>query len=208
MKVRVTGRVRTPLTSIAYEDRLPTVSVVIPMRNEERSIRACLEAILAQDYPLRLMEILVVDGDSHDSSSQIVESYRKHYPQIRLLRNPAGSIPAGLNIGIRASRGAVVARVDGRTLLAPDYLSTGIRLLRQSGAGNVGGPVRAVNTHFMARVLALVSQSRLAWAEPPADTVDMKVSGWIPSTWESILARFSIPSVCMMRSCFGIRMMS
>lgn len=142
------------------QEHLPTVSIVVPMRNEERSIGACLEAILAQDYPSHLMEILVVDGGSRDRSRMIVESYRQRYPQIRLLSNPAGSIPAGLNIGIRASCGAIVARVDARTLLALDYLSTGVHLLRETGASNVGGPVRAVTADFMGRVLALATQSR------------------------------------------------
>lgn len=142
------------------QEQLPTVSIVIPMQNEERSIEACLEAILAQDYPSHLMEILVVDGGSRDRSRMVVESYRQRYPQIQLLPNPAGSIPAGLNVGIRASCGVIVARVDARTVLAPDYLSIGVRLLRETGASNVGGPVRAVTAGFMGRVLALVTQSR------------------------------------------------
>src|SRR5574337_340164 len=160
VNVAAAARAQTGSAPRAGEERLPTVSVVIPMRNEERSIGACLEAIVAQDYPSHLMEILVVDGSSKDRSREIVESYGQRYPQIRLLTNPAGSIPAGLNVGIRASRGAIVARVDARTLLAPDYLSTGLRLLRESRASNVGGPVRAVTTDFMGRVLALVTQSR------------------------------------------------
>lgn len=153
-------RAQTDTAPHFIQEQLPTVSIIVPMRNEERSIGACLEAILAQDYPSHLIEILVVDGGSKDRSQTIVESYRQRYPHIQPLSNPAGSIPAGLNIGIRASCGAIVARVDARTLLAPDYLSTGVRLLRETGASNVGGPVRAVTTNFMGRVLALATQSR------------------------------------------------
>jgi cellulose synthase/poly-beta-1,6-N-acetylglucosamine synthase-like glycosyltransferase len=142
------------------ESGLPTISVVIPMRNGQRSIGACLDAILAQDYPRDLVEILVVDGASSDGSRAVVESYHSRHGQIRLLHNPAGSIPAGLNVGIRASRGAVIARVDARTLLSPDYLRVGVDLLRRSGASNVGGPVRAVTGRYWGRVLALVTQSR------------------------------------------------
>lgn len=160
MKATASTRTHGNPAPRADQEQFPTVSVVIPMRNEERSIGACLEAILAQDYPSHRMEILAVDGGSQDRSRMIVESYQQRYPQIRLLPNPAGSIPAGLNVGIRASCGAFVARVDARTLLAPDYLSTGIRLLRETGAGNVGGPVRAVTTDFMGRILALATRSR------------------------------------------------
>lgn len=152
-----------PLRGDAAVD-LPTVSVVIPMKNEERSIGACLEAILAQDYPSHLMEILVVDGGSTDRSIPIVTSHGAIHPQVRVLRNPAGSIPAGLNVGIRASRGAIIARVDARTILAPDYLSTGVRLLRETGAENVGGPVRSVAREYMGRALALAVESRFGMA--------------------------------------------
>lgn len=165
------------------------VSVVIPMRNEERSIGACLRAILAQDYPSHLMEILVVEGGSQDCSRMIVESYRQRYPQIQLLPNPAGSIPAGLNIGIRASCGAIVARVDARTLLAPDYLSTGVRLLRETGASNVGGPVRAVTTDFMGRILALATQSRFGMGGAAVRYRESPLEHWTDTVYLGIYPR-------------------
>lgn len=139
--------------------RQPTISVIVPMRNEERSIGACLDAIRAQDYPAGLVEILVVDGGSSDRSRDIVLARAAADPRIRLLDNPGGRIPVGLNVGIRASGGDVVARVDGRCLLAPDYLSVGVRVLAETGADNIGGPVRAESRTRAARVLALASES-------------------------------------------------
>lgn len=144
----------------AEKPGVPTVSIVIPMRDGERSIAACLDAILLQDYPGDCVEILVVNGASQDRSRAVVDAYRERCARIRLLQNPAGSIPAGLNVGIRAARGDVIARVDARTLLAPDYLRVGVDLLRRTGASNVGGPVRAVTAAYWGRVLALATQSR------------------------------------------------
>lgn len=138
---------------------LPTISVVIPVLNEARSIANCLDAVLAQDYPSHLVEILVVDGGSRDDTRAVVERHRHERSRIRLLDNPSGVIPAGLNIGIRVSQGEVIARVDARAKLAPDYLSKGIRLLQESGASNVGGPVRATGLTYMGRALALVTES-------------------------------------------------
>jgi glycosyltransferase involved in cell wall biosynthesis len=138
----------------------PTVSVVIPVLNEERSIAACLEAVVAQDYPAGLVEVLVVDGGSTDGTRAVVERYQGQSARIRLLDNPSGLIPVGLNLGIRASTGAVIARVDARATLDRDYLSRGVGLLHETGANNVGGPVRSVSTGFMGRVLALAMESR------------------------------------------------
>jgi len=137
----------------------PTISVIVPMRNEEQSIAACLDAIGAQDYPADLVEILVVDGGSTDRSRAIVAARAATDRRIRLLDNPDGRIPVGLNVGIRASAGDLVGRVDARCLLAPDYLSNGVRVLAETGADNVGGPVRAEPRGRAARLLALASES-------------------------------------------------
>ncbi len=138
----------------------PVVSVVIPVRNEARFIGGCLDDVSAQDYPAHLVEILVVDGGSRDGTRDIVASLGRLDRRISLLDNPRGSAPAGLNVGIRATRGEVIARVDARAVLEPDYLSTGVRLLQETGADNVGGPRTAVAATFRGRLLGLVLESR------------------------------------------------
>lgn len=63
---------------------LPLVSVLVPARNEERNIGACLESLMAQDYPR--MEILVLDDDSSDATAAVVETMAGRDGRIRLLR--------------------------------------------------------------------------------------------------------------------------
>lgn len=140
--------------------RLPTVSIVIPMRNEEHCIARCLDAVLGQTYPPPSMEIIVVDANSQDGSRAIVTDYARRDARIKLLSNPTGTIPTGLNVGIRAARGEVIARVDARTLLASDYLRTAVDLLASTHADNVGGPVRSITPTLRGRVLALAWGSR------------------------------------------------
>ncbi len=142
------------------EPALPVVSIVIPIRNEASSIAGCLDAIRAQNYPPDRLEVLVVDGASTDDSVAIVRARAAADPRIRLLHNATGLIPVGLNIGIRAARGDVFARVDARARLQPDYFATAVRLLRETGADNVGGAVRSVSPGYTARVLAAAVASR------------------------------------------------
>lgn len=141
-------------------DRRPVVSVVIAMRNEEAHIARCLDAVLAQDYPAPLTEIIVVDGRSTDASRRIVDAYRERDHRIRLLDNPGRLTPAGLNIAIRAAAGDIIARVDARVVIAPDYLAVGVDRLRATGAANVGGPRRSAAPGYRGRALALAWQSR------------------------------------------------
>jgi glycosyltransferase involved in cell wall biosynthesis len=138
----------------------PAVSVILPLRNERDSVEACLSAVLGQDYPADRIEVIVVDGGSSDGSTGVVEALARKDARIRLLHSPAGTIPAGLNVGIRAARGHVIARVDARALLAPDYIRTAVALLEGTGAANVGGPVRSVTRTTVGYALALAWSSR------------------------------------------------
>ena len=97
----------------------PLVSVIVPVRNEERTGARCLGALLAQDYPAPRTEILIVDGRSDDRTREIV---RRH-PHVRLLDNPRRHAAPALNVGTAAARGEIVARVDGHAIVPPDFLS-------------------------------------------------------------------------------------
>jgi len=142
------------------EREVPFVSVVIPMRNEARHIGACLDAVLAQAYPADRMEVIVVDGASADESPTIVRAYGERDQRVRLLPNPRQIVPTAMNIGIRAARGDVIARVDGHTRIAPDYLRVGVEALARSGADNVGGPMHTVGGGGFGDAVAAAMSSR------------------------------------------------
>jgi cellulose synthase/poly-beta-1,6-N-acetylglucosamine synthase-like glycosyltransferase len=61
-------------------------SIVIPARNEAANIKACVESILAQDYPKEAFEIIVMDDFSEDDTAFIVEALHHQYPNVHLLR--------------------------------------------------------------------------------------------------------------------------
>ncbi len=167
----------------------PFVSVVIPMRNEEKHIARCVDSVLAQDYPRDRFEVLVVDGDSDDRSLEILAGYGD---RIRVLRNPARIVPTAMNIGIRAARGEIIARVDAHTTLEPDYLRQGVETLIRTGADNVGGPMRTVGGGGVAEAIARAMDSpfgigayfHFASEDREVDTVYMGM--WPRRTFERI----------------------
>ena len=79
-----------------------TVSVIVPVRNESHHIQETLDELLGQEYPEPLVEILVVDGESTDTTVQIVSEYADRDRRIRLLRNPCRLASGTRNVGIRA----------------------------------------------------------------------------------------------------------
>ncbi len=144
------------------DEASPLVSVVIPTRDEQATIAACLDAVLGQDYPAERMEVLVVDGRSTDRTRAIVGecAAADRAARVRLLDNPRAITPVALNIGIRAARGAIVARVDGHTIIAPDYLRRCVDALRETNADNVGGLMRPRGRGYTGDCIALATGSR------------------------------------------------
>lgn len=135
----------------------PFVSVIMPVRNESALIRRALDAVLAQEYPC--FEVLVIDGRSTDDTAAIVERVAAADLRVRLLPNPGISQSAAMNIGLRAAHGEVIVRVDGHTILAPDYVSRCVYYLRKTGADNVGGPQRFVGVTPAGRAIAAAYRS-------------------------------------------------
>jgi glycosyltransferase involved in cell wall biosynthesis len=105
------------------------------------------------------MEILVIDGDSDDETVSIARSVAADDPRARILRNPGRIVSRALNIGIDAARGEVIIRVDGHTVIAPDYVRRCVECLRATGADNVGGPQRFVGLTPMGRAIAVAYRS-------------------------------------------------
>jgi glycosyltransferase involved in cell wall biosynthesis len=138
----------------------PVVSVVIPMRNEGTQFAQCLESVLAQDYPAEQLEIIVIDGESDDESALLVRTYAAQHARLRVLQNPRRIVPTAMNIGIRAARGAIVARVDGHTRIAPDYVRIGVDVLRRTRADNVGGPMHPVGGGVFGDAVSAAMTSR------------------------------------------------
>jgi succinoglycan biosynthesis protein ExoA len=144
---------------MAENANLPLVTVVLPIRNEADAIARGLEAILAQDYPSDRLEVLVADGMSTDGTRAIVESLRSRHPRLRLIDNPRGIVPTGLNAAIQQAAGEIIVRVDGHTEIAPDYVRQCVAELQRSGAENVGGRMTAVASGAFGQAVALATSS-------------------------------------------------
>lgn len=121
----------------------PTISIVIPMRNEELYISECIEGFMNQTYPSDRFNVIVVDGMSDDKSVNIVKSYQKKYKNILLLDNKKKIASNGFNIGIKASENNYVGIFSAHSVPNKDYIEIAINTIQRSGAECVGGPMDA-----------------------------------------------------------------
>jgi glycosyltransferase involved in cell wall biosynthesis len=145
--------------------RLPPVSVIMPVLNEERHLRGAVQAILAQEYAGE-MEVVIALGPSTDRTDEIAaelvaETAPNKNKRVHTVPNPTGRTPAALNAAIKASRHPIVVRVDGHGMLSPNYITTAVRLLQETGAQNVGGIMHAEGENDWEHAVAAAMTSRI-----------------------------------------------
>ncbi|HEY3313382.1 MAG TPA: glycosyltransferase family 2 protein [Anaerolineales bacterium] len=139
----------------------PTVSIIVPCLNEEKRIRILLDAVLAQTYPCALLDVTIADGGSTDRTREVLADFQHEHPALRLkvIDNQVGSIPAALNLAIKASDGEVILRLDAHSAPYPDYVENSVAALEAGKGENVGGiwEIRPGAENWIARSIALAA---------------------------------------------------
>ncbi|HPL82021.1 MAG TPA: glycosyltransferase, partial [Anaerolineaceae bacterium] len=117
----------------------PTVSVIIPCRNEEKTIHLVLDAIHGQSYPRELLQVVIADGFSEDRTREEIAAFKTAHPDLDVLvvDNPKRVIPSGLNTAIRSSAGEIIVRMDAHSIPNPDYIALCVDALESDIAQNV-----------------------------------------------------------------------
>jgi poly-beta-1,6-N-acetyl-D-glucosamine synthase len=100
-----------------------SVSVIIPCKNEQETLPALLECLAQQDYPNELIEIIVVDDHSADSTSAIVQNVKLPF-RIRLLQNAGSGKKAALKSGIEAASGKLLISTDADCTMSPGWVKS------------------------------------------------------------------------------------
>lgn len=138
-----------------------TVSVVMPVYNESKYIDKCIQSLLQQDFPKNEMEWIFVDGNSTDDTVYRIQAYEDQYPnRIKVLNNPQKIVPYAMNIGIAASKGKYIIRLDAHADYASDYISKCVYHLDNSDAENVGGVAETKSHGFVGNCIAKMLSSR------------------------------------------------
>ncbi len=138
----------------------PHVSIIIPIKNEERRIGRCLDSIAEGSHPMADCEVLIVDGGSTDRSCSIAASKLISFPSTKIIYNFSKTLPAGLNMAIKLAKGSYIIRMDAHCEYQRDYIETCLAELARTGAANVGGLLITLpgkNTRI-ARCIAQISQ--------------------------------------------------
>lgn len=143
----------TPLPPVPES---PTVSVVIPARDAADHLEQTVAAVLAQDHPL---DVVIAVGPSQDETWHVAQRLATAHTRVRVIDNPVGTAPSGLNAAIAASRGDIVVRVDAHARIPEGYVARAVQTLRETGAANVGGMQVPTADSGFARAVAAAMRS-------------------------------------------------
>ncbi len=132
----------------------------MPVLNEEAHLRSAVASIFEQQGLVQgQVEVILALGPSKDKTNEIAEALSKEYP-VQLVQNPTGKTPAGLNLAIAKAKNDVVIRVDAHSVLSPDYSISAVKILSETGAGNVGGLMKAEGVTPFQKAVAWAYGSR------------------------------------------------
>jgi cellulose synthase/poly-beta-1,6-N-acetylglucosamine synthase-like glycosyltransferase len=132
---------------IDFPKRVPFVSLIIPVKNEEKVISRLLESLLRIDYPKDRMEILIVEDGSFDRTKEVCLYYASSWPNlIRYFHKPTSSgKPAALNFALQMAQGEIIGVLDADSVPDESFLRRAIEHFEESEAIAIQGMTKSIN---------------------------------------------------------------
>ena len=128
------------------EDQLPSFSIVVPIKNEERVIKRLLNSLSTLNYPFYKREIIVVEDGSTDKTNEICMNYAKEHANVTILhKGLSNGKPSALNFGLAHAKGDIVAVFDADNVPAPDTLLAVVEYFEDPKVAAVQGRTASIN---------------------------------------------------------------
>lgn len=136
------------------------IATITPVRNDVDDIAAAVASILGQ-RGVEIAEVVLAVGPSTDDTLKVAEGLADLHPNVRVVENPSGRTPDGLNLAIDATTADIIVRVDARSFLPEHYIRNAVETLDATGAANVGAVQLPQGHTLVERGIAAAMRSRL-----------------------------------------------
>ena len=124
----------------------PNVSVLVPVKNEEKVVGRLLEALVRLDYPKENLEVIVVEDESKDRTLEICKKFSQSYPWIKVFhRDSSQGKGDALNYAFRQSSGEIIATFDADDIPEQQAVKKALRYFNNPETGAVHGYHRVLN---------------------------------------------------------------
>lgn len=142
----------------------PRLTVILPIRNEERFIANTIKFIQQQEYPFDQLEILVVDGQSEDRTAAIAAEIARSDRRIKIIDNPGRSSSTARALGVTHASGDIITFVDGHTYIDNNQLlKNTVLLMKEKGVSVLSRPqlLDTPDNSFFQRAISLARKNPL-----------------------------------------------
>jgi cellulose synthase/poly-beta-1,6-N-acetylglucosamine synthase-like glycosyltransferase len=141
-------------------EQLPKISIIVPTKNEEVVINRCLTSLLNLDYPKDKMEVIIVDGNSSDSTGKVCSEFVAKYPQTFAFiteNHEAKGKPGALNLAMPFTTGEIVGVFDADSVPEKNVLKKVASYLNDKKIMAVQGTTTSINErkNILTRVVAM-----------------------------------------------------
>jgi cellulose synthase/poly-beta-1,6-N-acetylglucosamine synthase-like glycosyltransferase len=144
-RLRKSHRKETKQTG-SEEQNLPFISIIVPMKNEEKVVARLLSALTNLNYPSNKREVIVVNDASTDRTGEICLQYSLSHPEVRVLEKATSNTKAAaLNFGLNYARGGIIATFDADSVPEPDVLLKAAQYFSDSSVAAVQGRICSIN---------------------------------------------------------------
>jgi cellulose synthase/poly-beta-1,6-N-acetylglucosamine synthase-like glycosyltransferase len=145
---------------------LPSVSIIICTYNSEKYLAKVLDAILAQRYPKDLLEMIVVDDNSKDSTVKAADAYKSRFSSFHIIvkgKDFRKGAAVSTNIGIKRSKGEIVCSIDSDAIISKNWIKRIVAQFKDKKVASVAGYINTANPEFLsARLVGAELEDRYA----------------------------------------------
>lgn len=138
-----------------------SVSVLIPVYNEEDAIKDTLDSVFKSDYD-NISEVIVINDGSKDKTSQIVKGLMKRYSKLKLIDKKNSGKADSINQGIKVAKGELIAVVDSDSFPQADAIRKMIGFFEDEKVGAATCPILARNRNTFFEKIQAIEYSMIA----------------------------------------------
>ena len=153
------------LVADEVKQALPFYSIIVPAKNEEKTIGRLLESLTHLYYPHDKLEVIVVEDGSNDKTLEICQKYANQYSYIQVVQKiESNGKPSALNFGIKQTRGDLIAIFDADNVPAKDSLLNSIKYFQDPKVAAVQGRTQSINSK-QNMLTQFISYEEAVWCE-------------------------------------------
>ncbi len=150
---------RREVSRWSTEEHIPSVSIIVPARDEAANIERCIDSLASLDYPRDKLEIIVVDDRSSDGTREILDRLSEHHDALIVLHRTESEVdpnlrgkPGALQHGIEHSHGDIILMTDADCIVEPTWVRGMAAQFIDPKVGLVAGMTSVSGEGFLDRV--------------------------------------------------------